>query len=94
MHILLQIIHYTFSFVPPLNSGALVAHTDELGATPVPDLRGFWQLATLGFIWVQCSPTNVMSRHPVLLIWSLGLIFSKICTQVIIATFMVEKVVK
>ncbi len=40
-------------------------------------------MALLGFVWAECSPSGIMSRHPVLLLWCLGLLFSKTVTQVL-----------
>ncbi len=40
------------------------------------------QVALLAFVWAEYSPSGVMSRHPVLVLWCLGLLFSKTVTQV------------
>ena len=39
------------------------------------------QLVVLAFVWAELSPSRIMARHPVLLLWALGLLFSKTVTQ-------------
>ena len=37
------------------------------------------------YIWIDNSPSDVFARHPRLILWTLGLMFAKLVTQLMIA---------
>ena len=39
----------------------------------------------LALVWVLNSPNNIMEQHPLLLIWAIALLWSKLVTQLMIA---------
>mmetsp|Transcript_48375 Transcript_48375/g.151669 ORF Transcript_48375/g.151669 Transcript_48375/m.151669 type:complete len:437 (+) Transcript_48375:76-1386(+) len=48
-------------------------------------LLPFLCVVFLSLAWVLLSPTNIMLRHPRIVLWALGFLFSKLVTQLMLA---------
>lgn len=45
----------------------------------------FYLVVLFSFLWVLWSPTDIMSRHPRIVLWALGSLFSKLVTQLMLS---------
>ncbi|RMX67167.1 hypothetical protein DD238_002381 [Peronospora effusa] len=85
----LVLITITIAIVQCLFSGVIAIRSMERrakdGAAALIGITPFIALVLMSALWVLCSPSDVFTDHPRLLIWTVGLVFAKMVMHMMLS---------